>query len=186
MQATHDDSEGCRVAGGVKGWTNPVAREVSRSWEGAGVQFTARGGDWRLVTSSLAYQVTLLLRVICFCFKYSIRMIKNVWVYIQTLNFHESPQCYKCVIGDILKASSRSRRAGLPLLQIITQLQCAVELQCSRYPHPHAICYNSQGLSGVTWAGLHTLLALLAAQLLQNYALLFFLFHINCTSYFLQ
>ena len=83
MQATLDDTEGCRVAGGVKGWTNPVAREVSRSWEGAGVQFTARGGDWRLVTSSLAYlgYTSTTCHLLLFQYVYCIRMIKNVWVY---------------------------------------------------------------------------------------------------------
>ena len=51
MQATLDNSEGCRVAGGVKGWTNPVAREASRQLGHGRVQVYnlqpgVETGDW--------------------------------------------------------------------------------------------------------------------------------------------
>ena len=57
MQATLDDSEGCRVAGGVKGCTNPVAREASRSWDMGGCRCTIYSQGWRLETGDIITRI---------------------------------------------------------------------------------------------------------------------------------
>ena len=63
IRATHDDSEGYRVAGGVKGCTNPVAREASRSWELGGCRCTIYSQGWRLETGDI---ITRIPRVYCY------------------------------------------------------------------------------------------------------------------------